>query len=116
MPAAAGQGIQVLHELVAEPGAVDGDHEVPPERRRQRRDRRVGDRDVISSGIAARRALAQHPRQRLPAGVIAERQQRMQTFSELEICPFNASCAAFRRMRGSQGGWKRGVMALPARR
>ena len=77
VPAAAGQGIQVLHQLVTEPGAVHGHHQVPPPRRRQRRDRRVHDGDVIGGSVAARRALAQHPRQRLPAGVIAERQQRM---------------------------------------
>jgi len=46
-------------------------------RRRQRGNRRVRDLDVVSSGIAARRALTQHPRQRLPAGVIAVRIQQM---------------------------------------
>ena len=77
VPAAGRQLVQVLQQLVAEPGAVHGHHQVPPPRRRQRRDRRVHQADVIGGRVAARRALAQHPRQRLPAGVIAERQQRI---------------------------------------
>jgi hypothetical protein len=50
---------------------------------RQRHDRRVCDRDMVRSGVRACRALAQHPGQRLPAGVVAVRQQRVMTFSEL---------------------------------
>jgi hypothetical protein len=37
---------------------------------------------VISGGVAARRARAQHPGQRL-GGVVAVGQQRVQAFSEL---------------------------------
>jgi hypothetical protein len=81
VPAAGGKLVQVLHQLVAEPGAVDGRHQVPPPRGRQRRDRGIQDLDVIGGRVAARRALAQHPRQRLPAGVIAEGQQRIMAVS-----------------------------------
>jgi hypothetical protein len=75
--AAGGEGIQVLQQLVAEPSAVHGHHQVPPPRRRQRRDRGVRDLDMIGGRAAARRALAQHPPQRLTAGVITEGQQRI---------------------------------------
>jgi hypothetical protein len=54
VPAAGGELVQVLQELVAEPGAVDGDHEGAAVRRRQRRDRRVREADVVSGSVAAR--------------------------------------------------------------
>jgi hypothetical protein len=62
---------------VAEPGTVHGDHRLPSERWRQRCDRRLYDGDVIGGGVAARRAFAQHPGQRLPVGDIAITQQRV---------------------------------------
>src|SRR5271165_3640648 len=70
VPAAGGQRVQALDQGVTGPGAVAGDHQLPPEPRRDRGDRRVQQLQVIRGGVAARRAAAQHPGQRLPAGVI----------------------------------------------
>jgi hypothetical protein len=67
------QLVQPGDQAVAGPGAVAGDHQRAPEWRRQRRDRRVQYRQLISDGVAAGRFLAQHPGQRL-AGVVAVRQ------------------------------------------
>ena len=55
---------QVLDQGVAGPGAVAGDHQLPPELRRERGDRRVGDGQVVRGGIRPGRAAAQHPGQR----------------------------------------------------
>jgi len=91
--------VQVLDQAVAGPGPIDRDHQPPPERRRQRRDRRGRQRDMVSGGVAARRAAAQHPGQRLPAGVITHRQQRMMTIAfEIRFGEFLV------RMRERDGG------------
>ena len=55
---------------------VAGHHQPPPERRRQRGDRRLQDLQVIGHRVAPRTAAAQHPGQWL-AGVVAVGQQRM---------------------------------------
>jgi hypothetical protein len=75
--AAGGELVQVPDQVVAGPGAVAGDHQLASQARRQRGDRRVHDRDVVSSGVRACGAAAQHPGQRFPASVIAHRQQRV---------------------------------------
>ena len=73
--AAVGQLVQVSDQGVAGSGAVAGDHQLPPEPRRQRGDRRVRQADMVSGRVVPGRAAAQHPGQRLPAGVIAHRDQ-----------------------------------------
>jgi hypothetical protein len=75
--AAARQRVQPGDQAVAGPGPVGGDHQPAAEGGRQRRDRRVQQDQVIRGRVAPGRAAAQHPGQRLPAGVIAGRQQRM---------------------------------------
>ena len=75
--AAPGELIQPGDQAVAGPGPVRRDHQLAPEPRRQRRDCRVQQGQVIRGRVAPRRAAAQHPGQRFPAGVIAARQQRV---------------------------------------
>ena len=52
--AAGGELIQLGDQGVAGAGAVAGDHQLPPQRRRQRGDRLVQQAQVIGGGVAAR--------------------------------------------------------------
>jgi hypothetical protein len=71
-----GEPVQLLDQGVAGAGPVAGDHQLAPQGRRQRRDRVVQQAQVISGGVAAGRARAQHPGQRL-GHVIAGRDDRV---------------------------------------
>ena len=62
-----GEPVQLLHQLVAGTGPVAGDHQPPPQRRRERLDRLAQELQVIGGGVGAGRAGAQHPGQRLAA-------------------------------------------------
>jgi len=72
--AARGELVQLLDQVVAGTGPVAGDHQLPPELRRQRRDRLVKDLQVVRGGVAAGRAGPHHPGQRL-ARIVTSGQQ-----------------------------------------
>jgi hypothetical protein len=85
--AAGSQRVQALDQGVTGPGPVAGDHQLPPEPRRDRGDRRGQQLQVVRGGIRSGRAAAQHPGQRFPAGVIAHRQQRVMAVTfEIRLC------------------------------
>jgi hypothetical protein len=52
--AAGGELVQVPDQVVAGPGPIGRDHQLPPEGRRERGDRRVCDGQVVSGGVRAR--------------------------------------------------------------
>jgi len=72
--AARGELVQLLDQVVAGTGPVAGDHQLPPDLRRQRRDRLVKDLQVVRGGVAAGRAGPHHPGQRL-ARIVTSGQQ-----------------------------------------
>ena len=78
VPVAGGELVQPLDQVVAGPGAVAGDHQLPAELRGQRRDRLVQERQVIGGGVRPGRSRPHHPRQRL-AQIIAFGQDGMVT-------------------------------------
>src|SRR5262249_58739007 len=78
--------IQALDQAVAGPGAVAGDHQPPPEGRRQRGDRRAQDLQVIGGGVGPGAAFAQLGGQRL-RGVVTPTAPRGQAFSLLTLFP-----------------------------
>ena len=85
-----GEPVQLLDQGVAGAGPVAGDHQLPAQRRRQRGDRLVQEAQVIGGGVAARRAGAQHPGQRLRR-VIAGGDDRVMTEPfEVRLCQFLA--------------------------
>ncbi len=76
---ATGSGVQrgeVIHDLVAGSGAVDGDQQIPPVGGGDLGDRGVQDRDVVGAGIGSGVALAEHHHEEL-TGVVAGGQERV---------------------------------------
>ena len=64
-PAATRELVQAFDQVMAGARAVAGDHELPAERRRERRDRLVQEFQVVLCRVRPGRARPHHPRQRL---------------------------------------------------
>jgi hypothetical protein len=68
VPGPGGQLIQAGDQPVAGPGPIGGDHQPPPERGRQRRDRVPEHLQVIGGRVRSGAAAARHRGQRLTVG------------------------------------------------
>jgi len=71
-----GEPVQLLDQGVAGAGPVAGDHQLAPQRRRERRDRVAEEAQVIGGGVRPGRPGTQHPGRRL-GRVIAGRDDRV---------------------------------------